>query len=103
MKKEIIFHELSKQEQNNIRRKYKEECKNDYDYSIRLYVIYSVLGFFVLLGLIIMLFKDVMIGSLIFVISLILMIIDVYFLYRSNYVFFRFLKRNGYIYDRKKR
>ncbi len=103
MGKEKVFHNLSKIEQNNIRREYKEKCKKDYNYSIRLYILYTILGFLTLVGVIILLYKDIMIGSLILVISLIFMIIDIYFLYRSNYKFYYFLKRKGYIYDKKKK
>lgn len=103
MSKDKVFHNLSKIEQNKIRKEYKEKCKVDYNYSIRLYILYSILGFFTLLGLIILLYKDIMIGSLILVLSLIFMIIDIYFLYRSNYKFYDFLRKKGYIYDKKKK
>lgn len=40
MSKDKVFHNLSKIEQNKIRKEYKEKCKNDYNYSIRLYIYY---------------------------------------------------------------
>lgn len=101
---EKIFHSLTSKEQNEIRREYKESCKNDYDYSIRLYIIYVVLGILTLIGFVIMFFIDLMLGSIIFSLGLILMIIVIYFLDRSNEKFYKFLKRKGYRYDiRKKR
>lgn len=93
---EKLFHELSNKEQNKIRKEYKDTCYNSYIYSIRLYILYSILGAFVLIGLGILLFKDVMLGSLIFTISLIFMFITLYFLYLSNDQFYRFLKRKGF-------
>lgn len=101
--KEKIFHKLSKEKQNDIRREYKEKWSVEYNYSIRLYIIYVILGVFTIIGLSIALFIDFMVGSLIFTMALILMIIVIYFLYRSNYNFYRFLKRKGYKYDEKKR
>ena len=101
MHKKKIFHDLSKEEQNNIRREYKEKCSRDYNYSIRLYILYVILGIITLLGTIIALYLDVMIGSLIFLLGFIFMIIVIYFLDLSNNKFYRFLKRKGFKYDKR--
>ncbi|MGN1370836.1 MAG: hypothetical protein ACI4XM_00945 [Candidatus Coprovivens sp.] len=99
--KEKIFHELSNCKQNDIRREYKLLCKDSYNYSIRLYVLYVILGILSIIGLIISLYIDLMIGSIIFVLSFILMIINIYFLNLSNKSFYKFLKKKGYKYDKR--
>lgn len=96
-----IFHELSKVEQDNIRREYKRICLREYEYSIRLYILYVILGITTLIGLIIALYLDTMLGSVLFTLGIILMIITIYFLNLSNNSFYRFLKRKGFKYDKR--
>lgn len=100
-KEEIkYFHDLSRNEQQEIRKKYKNECLRDYEYSIRLYVIYVILGIIAVLGLFLILVTEIL-GGVIFILSFIFMIINIYFLNKSNENFYRFLKKNGYQYSRK--
>lgn len=96
-----IFHELSKIEQDNIRREYKMTCYREYNYSIRLYILYVILGIESILGLIIALYLDVMLGSILFVLGIIFMIITIYFLNLSNNNFYKFLKKNNLEYDKR--
>ena len=96
-----IFHELSKVEQDNIRREYKRIYLREYEYSIRLYILYVILGITTLIGLIIALYLDTMLGSVLFTLGIILMIITIYFLNLSNNSFYRFLKRKGFKYDKR--
>lgn len=96
-----IFHDLSYKEQNEIRRKYKNECYKDYSYSIKLYVLYVILGIGALSGLFVLLI-DLFLGLLIFILCFIMMIINIYFLKLSNDKFFRYLKKHNYLYDRKR-
>lgn len=100
-KEKEVFHDLSLKEQNEIRRKYKKECYEDYRYSIKLYILYVILGIIALGGLTII-FVNYFLGLLIFTISFLMMIVNVYFLKLSNLNFFKFLKKNNYIYERKK-
>ncbi len=101
MENKKVFHELSRREQNKIRRMYKEYRKKDYDYSIKLYILYVVLGILGLIGLLFVIFKLYRIGFILFSLSFILMIFDIYLLYKSNNNFKKFLEENGYIYDAK--
>lgn len=96
-----IFHELSKAEQDNIRREYKEKCSREYNYSIRLYILYVILGIITLISLVIALYLDTMLRSILFVLGIIFMLITIYFLNLSNNSFYRFLKRKGFKYDKR--
>lgn len=97
---EKVFHELSCKEQNDIRRKYKEECNREYRYSINLYILYVILGIICVIGLFVC-FLNILWGMVIFTLGIILMIIDIYFLKRSNDSFYKYLKSIGYVYDKK--
>ena len=94
MKKEKIkFSSLSKDMQNKIRREYRDTCHLDYQYSINLFIIYVILGIICLSGILLICFKYYLEGSLIFSLSFVFMIIDLYFLYLSNLNFYKFLKK----------
>lgn len=92
------FHSLSAKEQDKIRRDYKNKYKKSYDYSIRLFILYVILGVFSVIGLYILLYIDVMLGSILLTMSFILLGIDLYFLNKSNDKFYRYLKKKGYVY-----
>ena len=92
------FHSLSSKEQNKIRRDYKNKCKKEYNYSIKLFILYVILGILSIIGMYLLLYTDVMIGSILLTMSLILLGIDLYFLNKSNNSFYRYLKKKGYIY-----
>lgn len=92
------FHSLSSKEQNKIRRDYKNKCKKEYNYSIKLFILYVILGILSIIGMYSLLYIDVMIGSILLTMSLILLGIDLYFLNKSNNSFYRYLKKKGYIY-----
>lgn len=92
------FHSLSSKEQNKIRRDYKNNCKKEYNYSIKLFILYVILGILSIIGMYLLLYIDVMIGSILLTMSLILLGIDLYFLNKSNNSFYRYLKKKGYIY-----
>jgi len=95
-----VFHDLSNKEQDDIRRIYRDNCNMEYRYSINLFIIYVILGICSILGLIVLFFVDLLVGSVIFTMSLILLGIDLYFLYLSNNNFYRFLKKKGFIYKK---
>lgn len=95
-----VFHDLSNREQNDIRRSYKDKCSREYKYSIHLYILYVILGILAILGMIVSFF-DFLLGMIIFTLSFIFMIIDIYFLNKSNANFYRYLKSIGYVYDNK--
>lgn len=92
------FHSLSSKEQNKIRRDYKNKCKKEYNYSIKLFILYVILGILSIIGMYLLLYIDVMIGSILLTMSLILLGIDLYFLNKSNNSFYRYLKKKGYFY-----
>ena len=93
----IPFRTLSKENQDSLRREYRRTYREHYNYSIRLFILFTVCGILILLG--ILLFTlDTMVASLIATIGLIGFIMSAYFLYRSNDKFVRFLNRKGYKY-----
>ena len=93
----IPFRTLSQANQQALRREYRRTNREHYNYSILLFIMFSIFGALIILGILAMLL-DVMIGSLLSVLSLIGFIITTYFLYRSNDKFVRFLRRKGYKY-----
>ena len=93
----VPFRTLSKENQNTLRSEYRRVNREHYNYSILLFIMFSIFGILILLGILTCLF-DVMLGSLLAVLSLIGFIITSYFLYRSNDKFVRFLNRKGYKY-----
>ena len=93
----IPFRTLSKENQDSLRREYRRTYREHYNYSIRLFILFTVCGILILLG--ILLFTlDTMVASLIATMGLIGFIMSAYFLYRSNDQFVRFLNRKGYKY-----
>ena len=93
----IPFRTLSKENQDSLRREYRRTYREHYNYSIRLFILFTVCGILILLG--ILLFTlDTMVASLIATMGLIGFIMSAYFLYRSNDKFVRFLNRKGYKY-----
>ena len=93
----IPFRTLSKENQDSLRREYRRTYRQHYNYSIRLFILFTVCGILILLG--ILLFTlDTMVASLIATMGLIGFIMSAYFLYRSNDKFVRFLNRKGYKY-----
>ena len=93
----VPFHTLSKDKQEVLRREYRRTYKEHYKYSILLFILFSIFGTLILLGILSCIF-DVMIGCILSTLSLIGFIIVTYFLYRSNDRFVRFLNRKGYKY-----
>ena len=93
----VPFRTLSKENQQSLRIEYRRVNREHYNYSILLFIMFSIFGVLILLGILTCLF-DVMLGSLLAVLSLIGFIITTYFLYRSNDKFVRFLNRKGYKY-----
>lgn len=93
----VPFRTLSKENQQSLRREYRSKNREHYNYSILLFIMFSIFGILMLLGILTCLF-DVMLGSLLAVLSLIGFVITTYFLYRSNDKFVRFLNKKGYKY-----
>ena len=93
----VPFRTLSKENQQSLRSEYRRVNREHYNYSILLFIMFSIFGVLILLGILTCLF-DMMLGSLLAVLSLIGFIITTYFLYRSNDKFVRFLNRKGYKY-----
>ncbi len=93
----VPFRTLSIENQQTLRREYRSLNREHYNYSILLFIMFSIFGVLILLGILTCLF-DVMVGCLLAVMSLIGFIITTYFLYRSNDKFVRFLNRKGYKY-----
>lgn len=94
---QVPFRTLSQENQDKLRREYRRVNREHYNYSILLFIMFSIFGALILLGIITCIL-DVMVGMLLAVMSLIGFIISAYFLYRSNDKFVRFLKRKGYKY-----
>lgn len=92
------FHTLSKDNQNSLRREYRDKYREYYNYSILLFIIFSIFGILIILGMLLALI-DAMLGILLAVLSLIGFVITTYFLYRSNDKFVRFLRKKGYRYE----
>lgn len=93
----IPFSTLSQTNQQTLRREYRNLYREHYNYSILLFIMFSIFGVLILLGILACLL-DVMSGLLLAVMSLIGFIISAYFLYRSNDKFVRFLRKKGYKY-----
>ena len=93
----VPFRTLSIENQQTLRREYRSLNREHYNYSILLFIMFSIFGVLILLGILTCL-VDVMVGCLLAVMSLIGFIITTYFLYRSNDKFVRFLNRKGYKY-----
>lgn len=98
----IIFQDLSNEKQDELRREYRETYPDNYKYSIRLYILYIILGIITLAGLFVAIKVDLMVGSLLFVTGFIFMGMVIYFLCRSNNPFYIFLNRKGYVYSKKR-
>ena len=90
------FNNLTRAEQNELRTEYKKTHKKDYSHSIHLFIIYVCFGILSLLSLSIMIFKNKYLGLLLFVLFFIMIIINIYFLTKSNTPFYKFLKEKGY-------
>ena len=86
------FSNLDKDKQDELRREYKRTYLKEYQYSIHLFILYTILGICSLLGLFIIFFESY-IGTILFLTSFIGTGIVLYFLYRSNQNFYKFLKR----------
>ena len=93
----IPFRTLNQANQQALRREYRRIYREHYNYSILLFIMFSIFGVLILLGILACLL-DLMSGILIAVMSLIGFIITTYFLYRSNDKFVRFLRKKGYKY-----
>ena len=93
----VPFRTLSIENQQTLRREYRSLNREHYNYSILLFIMFSIFGVLILLGILACLL-DLMSGILLAVMSLIGFIITTYFLYRSNDKFVRFLRRKGYKY-----
>lgn len=93
----IPFRTLSQANQQALRREYRRIYREHYNYSILLFIMFSIFGVLILLGILACLL-DLMSGILLAVMSLIGFIITTYFLYRSNDKFVRFLRKKGYKY-----
>ena len=93
----VPFRTLSRENQNILRSEYRRVNREHYNYSILLFIMFSIFGVLILLGILTCLF-DMILGSILSTLSLIGVIITTYFLYRSNDKFVRFLNRKGYKY-----
>lgn len=90
------FNSLTKIQQNGLRTEYKQKHKKDYNHSIHLFIVYVCLGIISLSSILIMIFLNKSIGILLFVSFFIMIIINLYFLSKSNIPFYEFLKKKGY-------
>ena len=86
------FNNLSNEDKDKLRREYRSTYFKEYCYSIRLFILQSILGGISCLGLIIMFF-DSMLGILLFTISFIFVLIVTYFLNLSNKPFYNFINK----------
>lgn len=93
----VSFRTLSKENQQSLRSEYRSKNREHYNYSILLFIMFSIFGALILLGILTCIL-DVMVGCILSTLSLIGFIITTYFLYRSNDMFVRFLNRKGYKY-----
>ena len=93
----VPFRTLSIENQQTLRREYRSLNREHYNYSILLFIMFSIFGVLILLGILTCLF-DMILGSILSTLSLIGVIITTYFLYRSNDKFVRFLNKKGYKY-----
>ena len=93
----IPFRTLSKENQDSLRREYRRTYREHYNYSILLFIMFSIFGVLILLGILTCIL-DLMVGCIIATMGLIGFIMSAYFLYRSNDKFVRFLNRKGYKY-----
>ena len=90
------FNKLSKDKQNDLRREYKNKYPREYYHSIHLYILYVCLGIISILSLLIMLFLNKIIGITLFILSIIIIIINIHYLSKSNLPFYVFLEKKGY-------
>lgn len=90
------FHELDKKAQNNLRREYKNKFPQEYNYSIKLYILYVIIGIITVFSLLLMIFISFKLGLSLFIIGFITLIIIINFLNKSNKPFYDFLTLKGY-------
>lgn len=87
------FNNLDNKEKDKLRREYRATCFKEYRYSIHLFITQSVLGGVACFGLLVLLLWSKFLGSLIFVISFIFVLITTYFLNLSNKSFYEFINK----------
>lgn len=90
------FNNLTKKEQNELRCEYKKLHRQEYKHSIRLFVYYVCLGIISIISLLIMFYINKNLGLVLFFIFFIMILINIYFLTKSNLPFYDFLKEKGY-------
>ena len=90
------FNKLSKDKQNDLRREYKQKHSEYYYHSIHLYILYVCLGIISILSLLIMIFLNKFLGITLFVLTIIIIIINIHYLSKSNLPFYKFLEKKGY-------
>ena len=86
------FHKLTKDKQQDLRKEYRSKHKKEYQYSIRLFIVYSVIGIVGLLGLFVHFTYGDIKGLYIYTFAFFALIICIYLLNKSNEPFFKFLK-----------
>lgn len=90
------FNELTKTQQQKIRKEYKQTHPKNYNHSIHLFILYVCLGLMSVLSILIMTFKNKLIGILLFILFFIMILINLYLLSKSNLPFYKFLLDKGY-------
>ena len=92
--KELLkeLHKLPASEQNEIRKGYKRSHKKEYDYSIRLFILYTFIGIVGLLGLFIGFYYGEVKGFYIYFFSILFLVLCVVLLRQSNEPFYKYLK-----------
>lgn len=89
------FSSLDKEEQDKIRREYREKYYDDYRYSIKLFCCYLAFCILDIVSLLFTFFGELYVGSFFFLTFFIGTFICMYFLELSNKKFYRFLKKKG--------
>lgn len=90
------FNSLTKIKQNELRSEYKKLYHQEYNHSIHLFIAYVCLGIVSIISLLIMFYINKILGIVLFFIFFIMLLINIYFLTKSNLPFYNFLKEKGY-------
>ena len=85
-------HKLDKKEQNEIRASYKKNHPKEYYYSIRLFILYCIVGVVGILGLFSDVYYSKMNGLYIYFFSFLLLVLCVLLLNQSNEPFYKYLE-----------
>ena len=96
----MYYFDLSKDKQNELINAFKKKYPLRYNSYNRSFILFIIFGITTILSLGIV-FYDLMLGAIVFLISFLAMLVSLYFYKLANYNFVKFLKRNRIMYYKK--